>query len=913
MTVHCFSDFELDLGRRRLTRRGAEMRLGSRAFDILVTLVENAGEIVEKNDLLEAVWPDVHVEEGSLRVHLVALRKVLRDTSDIELIQNVAGRGYRFLGAVETKTAQQAPAPPQQHSLQTNLPPVGPSLIGRTAFIDSFLATPLAAISTIIGPAGIGKTSVALEIAHRLEARMDLAYFMDLATLADPRLVSSTLASLLGLTVTVDDPFPGIVDALGTRRVLLVLDNCEPLIEAVARLAERLLRALPNLLIVATSREPMRIESERVLQLPPLSIPSEYETVHDLKSFAAIELFADRVALLSDEDCFGSPARLAEAGGIVRKLDGIPLAIELAASRAAEFGLTHLAQSLEFPLKALRKGHRFAPARQQTLRAALDWSFDLLEPDEQRLLGMLSVFAGHFRFEAALAVVGDHFERAQLELALEGLILKSMLPVTAGGGHFKLLETTREYARDKLDDGELQRELARSHALYCRDELRAADEAWGALSAPLWQARFGDLIHDVRLAINWSLIEARDPALGIELSSACGLLMSQLGLLGEQLEIVREALVASTSLDQPFDELEMKLHISAGSILYGATGADGDDEAMAQFARAVEIAGNSHDAIGYCRAASGLSVVQATRGEYQEAASTIQRFDELYGETLPGASSRVHAHLLHYMGRFDEMREQAARAYAREENSLSPATNGASLDLRLSLGGVLSKSEWILGEIDRAVSMIDDVINDPLTLNHPVSACLFLAGAACPVLFAIGDRDRGQVALDLLRRLATQNSLRRWLDCADAYKVVTHSGVSDEALALIPSLRPGSPEGPLYDNLVVLAGTKLPIGFVERSLEQHAGWCRAELYRIRGEHLRKTEPETARNLFLRGISLAREQSALTWELRNAISLFETPAANSATEDRIRLAAVLDRSRQQLTTVDGRRAAQLLEC
>lgn len=161
--------------------------------------------------------------------------------------------------------------------------------------------------------------------------------------------------------------------------------------------------------------------------------------------------------------------------------------------------------------------------------------------------------------------------------------------------------------------------------------------------------------------------------------------------------------------------------------------------------------------------------------------------------------------------------------------------------------------------------------------------------------------------------MVTQNSLRRWLDCAEAYKAVTDTGISDEALALIPSLRQGSPEGPLYENLVVLAGTKLPIGFVERSLERHAGWCRAELYRIRGMHLRKAEPETARNLFLQGISLARVQSALTWELRSAISLFETPVASFGTEDRIRLAGVLDRSRQQLKTADGRRATQFLEC
>lgn len=337
MTVLRFGRFELDTAQRKLTESGNVLQLGGKAFDILAVLATSAGEVVSKETLLAAVWPDTTVEEGALRVHLVTLRKLLGDRTSGRYIENVPGRGYVFVMPVEGSgvgSVNQAPAKPQV--LQQSFPRLTERLIGR----DDFVAETAQMLSTnrlitISGAGGVGKTSVALAAAEIISAGRKVL-FVDLASLSDEKQIAPTVASLLGLSVVIDNAEHAVLEALAERNLLLLLDNCEHIISKAAFIVEDILAAAKQVTVLATSREPLRIAGERIRQLPSLPVPPEDSPQSSLMKYPAVELFVDRVMLSSELEDFNNPETLAAAASIVRRLDGIPLAIELAASGVAK-------------------------------------------------------------------------------------------------------------------------------------------------------------------------------------------------------------------------------------------------------------------------------------------------------------------------------------------------------------------------------------------------------------------------------------------------------------------------------------------------------------------------------------------------------------------------------------------------
>jgi predicted ATPase len=465
-----FGPFRLLPARRLLLKADQPVRLGSRALEILIALVERAGELVSKDELMARVWPNLFVEENNLKVQVAGLRRALGDRrGSNRYLATISGRGYRFVAPVTRAQVLSTPAARAHHL---------PAPIGRMIDRADAVAALTAQLSrhrlvTIVGPGGIGKTTVALALARGLLGAYEHGVgFVDLASAIEPQRAPSAVAAALGLEIRAEHPLAGLIEALRNKRMLLVLDNCEHVIEAAAVVASELLNGVPGIRLLATSREALRAEGEHVHRLPALESPPAPAGLSAAAAlaFPAGQLFVERAAAssggfeLSDED-----APLVAA--ICRRLDGVPLAIELAAGRVDAFGVRGLAAHLAHPLQVLTGGCRPARPRHHSLRANLDWGHDLLREDERVVLRRLAIFAGSFTLAAASALAASaEIAAPEVVACVANLVTKSLIAADVGGAvqSYRLLETTRAYALEKLaQSGELEA-VKRRYAAYLR-------------------------------------------------------------------------------------------------------------------------------------------------------------------------------------------------------------------------------------------------------------------------------------------------------------------------------------------------------------------------------------------------------------------------------------------------------------
>src|SRR5229473_4100370 len=535
-----FGPFRLFMAERLLKKADEPLELGSRALDILINLVERAGEVVTRKELISRVWPDVIVEEANLRVHIYGLRKALGDGREgARYVANVTGRGYCFVAPV-TRSASQRSAP-RARPLVSDRPRQLPARLTRMVGRDDIVRTLSAQLMTrrfvsIVGPGGMGKTTVAVSIAHALIDDFEGAvFFVDLGALTDPGLVPTAVASALGIMMQAQDPFLSLLAFLGDRRVLLLLDNCEHVIDAAAALAEPVVSEAPQAHILATSREALRVEGEHVHLLYPLDGPRDDVglTADEALTFPAVQLFMERAAAggycseLSDAD---API----VASICRKLDGIALAIELAAGRVSSHGIRGMAELLDNRFKLLWQGRRTALPRHRTLNAMLDWSYNLLQERNKLVLCRLSAFVGVFTLTAALSVAGTEANDVDVADDVASLVAKSLISTAAIGEsrYYRLLDTTQAYAAGKLAALGGADSIARRHAIYYSNYL-AHEEVIQSTFGEHDLSGYAPHTGNVRAALEWAFSDHGDIAVGIELAAWSAPLFVGLSLLDE--------------------------------------------------------------------------------------------------------------------------------------------------------------------------------------------------------------------------------------------------------------------------------------------------------------------------------------------------------------------------------------------
>jgi predicted ATPase/DNA-binding SARP family transcriptional activator len=618
----------------RLGRRDAALRQYQHCVDAL------------KRELNTA--PDA--ETRQLHEQILHSRQA-RSTSDLEQPVVSAGpepaSGADFLSAAAAALPE---APPL-----TNVPAATSELIGRAAALSEVTALVGAhRLVTLIGPGGIGKTRLALEVARELLPRYpDGAWVVELAPLSDPGLVPVTVASALGLSMPIGAEQPErVASALGGKRLLLVLDNCEHLIEAAARMAVALVRANPHVRVLATSRERLRTPGEYVYRVLSLEVPAEGIEEHgDLLDAPAVQLFVARAQAM-DQRFFLDARRAVVASAICRRLDGIPLAIELAAARTAALGVEGLAARLNDRFRLLTGGHRTALRRHQTLRATLDWSYELLPAAERTVLHRLAIFAGSFLLDAASAVAADaDLPGPAVVDAVTNLAGKSLVVVEGGGPvtRYRLLESTRAYALEKLTEGGELDQVARRHAEYYRDLFERAERETATRSTAEWLTLYAWRIDNVRTALDWAFSRAGDTAIGVALTVAAVPLWFQLSLLAECRQRAEQA---QASLGPGRDaRREMQLCAALGVSLMQTKGPAPDT--IAAWTTALEIADRLGDVDYQLRSIWGLWHFRVSRGECRAALELAEAFrvrvahadpaDRPVGDRMLGAS-------LHYLG-----------------------------------------------------------------------------------------------------------------------------------------------------------------------------------------------------------------------------------------------------------------------
>src|SRR5271168_4334086 len=539
--VLSFGPFSLFPAERLLKKADKLVALGGRALDILIALVERAGEVVTNKELISAVWPDVVVEKGNLRFQMATLRKALGDGRDgARYVSNVAGRGYCFVALVTRSTAARTIPVTRTATAERvqRLPPRPARMVGRDDTVRE-LARQLQVwrFVCIVGPGGIGKTTVAISVAHTLmDGFHDAVFFIDLAALTDPQLVPTEVASALGLTVQTQDPLVGLLAFIGDRKILLVLDNCEHVISVAAGLAERVVSEAPQAHILATSREALRVEGEHVHVLYSLECPPEDAGVTALEAlrYPAAQLFMERAA------ASGNGAALSDIDAPIvarscRRLGGVALAIELAASRVGSLGIRGTAELLENRFSLLWQGRRTALPRHETLNAMLDWSYSLLSEREKVVLCRLSVFIGDFTLQAAGSVASEpEVDEAEIIDTAANLVAKSLISTTTINDLtcYRLLDTTRAYAAAKLAEHDEADRIVRRHAVFYSRFLEH-DEIIQSLFGENDLSGYAPHIGNVRAALAWALSDRGDAAVGIELAAWAAALFVKSTLLEE--------------------------------------------------------------------------------------------------------------------------------------------------------------------------------------------------------------------------------------------------------------------------------------------------------------------------------------------------------------------------------------------
>jgi predicted ATPase/DNA-binding winged helix-turn-helix (wHTH) protein len=956
-----FGRFLLLPHRRELLAEGRPIKLGGRAFDVLMALIEARGAVVSKHALMARVWPDRIVEENNLQWQISALRAAFG--ADRNLIRTVSGRGYQFTAEIDTPydspeadagtAIADAPRDPREARRDggipgelppTNLPEPISELVGRDDVLDEILSLASAhRLVTLTGAGGIGKTRLALAAARRLLPQFaDGVWLAEFSPIADAGLVPVAVAAAIGLDLGGDISAPRVSQALAGRVLLLVLDTCEHVIGAAAALAEAALRAGRALHLLATSREPLRAEGEWVYPVPPLAVPAEdAEDADDLLRYGGVRLFVERLG--AAEPHFAPDRRSAAMiAAICRRLDGIPLAIELAAARAAVLGVEEVATHLDDRFRILTGGRRTALLRHQTLRATLDWSYELLSEPERVILRRLAVFAGVFRLEAASAVIASpEIAPAEVVDGIANLVAKSLVTLVAGGtvARYRLLDTMRAYGLEKLAESGEREWLARRHAEHCRDLIERAEAEWETRPTAAWPAEYAAEIDNLRAALDWAFSPDGDAQIGVALTAAAVPAWMQLSLLEECRGRVEQALAALASFAEADARQEMKLLAALGASRLYTRG--GVPEVASAWTKALKLAESLGDTEYQMRSLWGLWSFHVNGVDYCTALSLAHRFASLVA-TSPDPNDRFVGERMIGVSHHNLGDQQSARRYI-ERALAEPAAPGherqfirLQLDPQVTARVHLARILWLQGFPDRAMREAEHSVNDARATEHAISFSYALHRAACPVALWNGDLAAAGHYADMLLDHAKRHALVHWQLYGWGYQgaVAIRRGDVATGLRLLRSCYEELGEtGITAPRFMRFAAVDMAEGLaktgqiadafdaiddaIARAERTEELWQLPELLRVKGELvlLQGGAPQAAaaENYFQRALDWARRQGASSWELRAAASLARLLRDQGRSAEAVALLQpVYDCFTEGFDTVDLKAAKALLD-
>ncbi len=754
--------FRLDPEAGVLTRDGKPAALGPRAVAVLKTLVEHANEYVPKASIIDAAWPGLVVEENNLSVQITGIRRVLAQAGGKRWIETLPRRGYRFIGPVKQVREGRTPES-TSFTLRSNLPEPLTSFVGRDRELAEMKRLlPNRRLLTIIGVGGIGKTRLALQLAAEVtDAYRDGVWLVDLAPLADPALVPSAVAQVLGVREEASKPvLETLCGSLKRRQLLLILDNCEHVLGECTRLAEAALKQASGLTIIATSREPLQVEGEQIYALSTLSLPDQSASTDSMQRSEAVTLFLER-AQLQQPGFALTPERTPVVAELCIHLDGIPLALELAAARIRSLSVEQIHARLGDRFGLLSKGGRVTLPRHQTLRATFDWSYDLLTDSERAVLRRLAVFPGSFSAEAAAAVAADAtIEAFAVTNLLSQLVARSLIiaDTSEGSTRYLLLETTRSYTLERLAAAGECEVCKRRHAEYFRGLFEHAPNNWLRMPDALWHARYVTELINVRAALSWSLGVPGNEAIGISLAGASGTMWMELSLQREGREWVEAALGRAGAHMPDSDQANMLLSQGLLFALAAPT------QALTAFERAVDIYRRLSDTPGLGYSLAELGARLAHVGQYDRATSALaEAFAVLERMEVPKALARC----FRTSGLLKVLTGNAAGARADYEKALSLYRDaGAERDALETLDG-LADAIWTLGDLDTALAIFHQTVGQLRTSRWATQ--LALGKALSNLVGVLTERGDVQEAL-----AAAQESVSLLLDGGYAWINMDH-------------------------------------------------------------------------------------------------------------------------------------------
>ena len=890
----------ISLESREIQLNSESLRIGSRAFDILELLIRAQGTLVSKDEIMRRVWPDTVVEENNLQVHVAALRKALG--ADRDLIKTIPGRGYRL-----TLTHEEPPLQCEDDAgllaCTSTLLPAGVSdLIGRQALVAQVLgALNAARVLTLVGAGGIGKTRVALEVAGQATMRFpDGVVFVPLASVSNARFALEALAGALGMKLPAGRLSPDLIAAeIAGRRVLIVLDNCEHVIDAAAEMACAMTAANPALCVLATSREALRIQDEVLYHVPSLDVPQDASLGDEILQTSAVQLFLARARTI--DPCFSFDERSLSLTGLVcRRLDGIPLAIELAAARAAVLGIEVLADHLDERFRILTGGFRGVLPRHQTLKAMLDWSYRLLDDTERTMLRWLGVFLNGFSFDAACHMVAAHgFSQTEILDALGGLVSKSLVIHDSGAvpSRYRLLATTRAYALQQLEDNGERKAAALAHATWVRTVFDRTPYHHTERLPGEWRAEFHHEVGNLRTALDWAFSPGGDRAVGIELSAMAVPFLFDVSLVDECCERARIAIDAVSHADPASVSTNTKLRLLAAyaaALVYteGPTAAVRDT-----WSEVLSLAVAASDTEFESRALWGLWNAYQYGGEARAALLLARRFgalaQQLENRTTRVIGCRIEGVALHYAGEPSAAREQLEEmlnAYVHGRHRWN--TVGFRIDHGIVARATLARVSWVQGETQEALRLAQHALDAALEYEHDMVTCYVLVEALIPIALLMGDQAVAEAGIAMLKTRASHAGFAIWATCCDCYEEYLQSmsgeghGRLPQFRASLDALRRSGFLAPLTLLLAQFARASLAGGRRDDAMtaisealrhceETGERWYYPELRMMRGEiALAAHQTTDAESWFVSALDHARRQGAGELERRAAASLGE---------------------------------------